>query len=178
MTAAMAPFGLRATGAFRTIATLDVLLGKRQRRAPSIVSATVVNEITIECPDAPIVLSWRGVEPPVWLKTVAESVRQFVALEINWDGYGGIATTFDAAAEGLRILSQIMLPEDPAPSVVPGGDGSIQFEWHTVKADFEFAVGAAGNATAYFASRDGHTEVELDEHAFDVDVLDALLRQI
>ncbi|MGV3709051.1 MAG: hypothetical protein ACO1Q7_09425 [Gemmatimonas sp.] len=135
------------------------------------------SEMVIDCLGGTIELTWTG-SKPTWLAPVESAIAQFVTLEDNWDGYNGVATTYEAAIEGLRILSEIMHPEDPPPSVVPGGDGSVQFEWHTARADLQFAVNATGAATAFFARADGSYEIELDEESFDTEVLDAFLQDI
>ena len=52
------------------------------------------------------------------------------ALETNWDGYNGRATKPAIARFASDVLGKVMDKNTPEPFLAPGGDGTVQAEWH------------------------------------------------
>jgi hypothetical protein len=61
-------------------------------------------------------------------------------LERNWDGYGGKPVNFLNAVFALKMLESICRPSTPSPSIVPGSNGDLQLEWHTIDTDIEIHI--------------------------------------
>lgn len=76
-----------------------------------------------------------------WLETVQNRLEELVdGLRPGWDGYYGRPVGFLNASFALSMLSSICRPDTPSPQIVPGSDGDLQIEWHTIKVDIELEV--------------------------------------
>jgi hypothetical protein len=96
-----------------------------------------------------------------WYPKVKERLEQLVRLEVGWDGYQAKPVTFENATFALRLLEAICGNEQAAPQLVPGYDGDLQIEWHTLLGDIELRVRSANNVHAWrslvSAGEDGET---------------------
>lgn len=98
-----------------------------------------------------------------WYKSLEKRIEELVTLPRNWDGYNGIAIPFSTAQFAVNLLESLSRGDVPPPSLVPGGDGSIQIEWHTEKLDIEIDILRPYEvyASRYDISRDKDTEIKI-----------------
>ena len=61
---------------------------------------------------------------------IVARLKDLQALEANWDGYNGRATKPAIARFARNVLGKIMDKSTPEPFLAPGGDGTVQAEWH------------------------------------------------
>ena len=91
-----------------------------------------------------------------------------LALPANWDGYGAAPISEEMLEKLECAVSDAIAQVDcRAPDIIPGGDGSIQAEWHMNGLDLSFSVGPG--KSQYFAV----TAAEADLEFFDEDALPA-----
>lgn len=86
-----------------------------------------------------------------WAVGLQDRLDELTSLPIGWDGYGGRPVSFQCAffvANMLETLCNACTGDVPAPSLVPGGDGSVQVEWHRNMFDVELDVLDAQNVVA------------------------------
>ena len=105
-----------------------------------------------------------------WLEDLSPRLRDLTALERGWDGYDGLPVNFHVAHFVVNLLERLFLDNLPPPSLVPGSDGSLQFEWHRNGMDIELDVHAPSRVTAYkYDHQSGEeTEIELRNNFADV----------
>jgi hypothetical protein len=115
-------------------------------------------------------------EPPKWFSVTLASLTRLLNLQDNWDSYGGRKPQHIAVIQGLKLLSQVMANNTPAPSVVPLSDGGIQFEWHRKSQDLEIAFLVGELPTFYYQHRE--KEEEKEGPATDINLLANLVEGI
>lgn len=84
-----------------------------------------------------------------WVRELKTRFDELTCLERGWDGYNGVPVSFTCAEFAAAILERLCLPNVPAPSLVPGSDGTIQIEWHRNQYDVEIHVLGANNVVAH-----------------------------
>jgi hypothetical protein len=103
-------------------------------------------------------------QPPAWLESTNESLRELLALPPNWDSYGAAPIQVESVMASIDLLRAIMRDDTPAPAVVPTSRGLVQLEWHRDGVDLEIEVRSLGKYSAYFEN--SHTgeawEEEID----------------
>jgi len=97
-----------------------------------------------------------------WSAQLREKLNALTALPIGWDGYHGVPVSFDCARFAVRILDAICDGAVPAPSLVPGSDGTLQIEWHCCGFDVELDVLDVGQVDAYRLNRGTGEEEEIE----------------
>jgi hypothetical protein len=97
---------------------------------------------------------------PPWLEPVRRAITALVRLPQNWDGYGAAPLDEQLVQDALRMLLGLMEYDTPAPSVVPLGDGGIQFEWHRHGKNLEIEFPAGGSPSFYYYEDDSDRESE------------------
>lgn len=90
-----------------------------------------------------------------WDSGITQKLQELVRLELGWDGYRAVPVGFTNAAFALQILARACAPGTPIPTVVPGVEGDLQLEWHTVKGDIELHVVAPNVVHAWCAVASG-----------------------
>jgi hypothetical protein len=75
-----------------------------------------------------------------WTKALVKKFNDLTALQIGWDGYGGRPVSFTCASFAANLLERLFDEALPPPSLVPGSDGTVQFEWHINQYDVEVDV--------------------------------------
>lgn len=75
-----------------------------------------------------------------WRNDAIASLEKLVRLPIGWDGYRGQPVGLLNANFALRMLDAICGSGAAAPQIVPGAEGDLQIEWHTLKGDVELHV--------------------------------------
>lgn len=89
---------------------------------------------------------------------VLDKLEELMQLKQGWDSYDGKPMPFAVAAFVYFLWETLRTPETPIPSVVPGGDGTIQLEWHTHElGDVELTVTAPYEISAW-REKDGVEE--------------------
>ncbi len=71
------------------------------------------------------------------IHAVVSRIDELLALPGNWDSYEAQPISIAGAISAVGWFDAIACPGLPVPAVVPGFDGSIQFEWHTRGIDLE-----------------------------------------
>lgn len=98
-----------------------------------------------------------------WVEELKKRFDELTALPRGWDGYGGRPVSFNCAFFAANMIERLFTDGVPAPQLVPGGDGTIQFEWHRNQYDVEIDVLAPYDVVA--VRRDHRTgavdEIEL-----------------
>lgn len=84
-----------------------------------------------------------------WVDPVLERLEYLVRLEHGWDGYNAPNVSFSTAAFAFSMLDSICGPNTATPSLVPGINGDIQIEWHTLRGDIELHVRAPNDVVAW-----------------------------
>jgi hypothetical protein len=84
-----------------------------------------------------------------WRDGVTARFNELVRLPSGWDGYNGLPVSFVNANFTLRMLEAVCDAKAPGPQVVPGKDGDLQIEWHTISADVEIHVLAPNQVVAW-----------------------------
>lgn len=81
------------------------------------------------------------IEPDyAWRDTAVTSLEKLVQLQVGWDGYSARPVSLLNANFALRVLDAICGSGAEAPQIVPGLEGDVQLEWHTLKGDVELHI--------------------------------------
>lgn len=75
-----------------------------------------------------------------WVADLKDRFDELTALPRGWDGYAGRPVSFTCAQFAANLLERLFVDGVPAPQIVPGGDGTLQFEWHRNQYDVEIGV--------------------------------------
>ena len=75
-----------------------------------------------------------------WVASLEERFNALTELPMGWDGYSGRAVSFTCAQFAANLIERLYTPEISAPQLVPGGDGTVQVEWHCNQYDLEIVV--------------------------------------
>ena len=104
-------------------------------------------------------------ESSTLIQNLNAKLIEFTKLAHGWDGYSGIPLPLKNAKVAESVLKKIIVHRIPEPSVVPGGDGAVQIEWHINNFDLEFTVSRFGELRAwrYNVKSEVESEIRLDE---------------
>lgn len=83
-----------------------------------------------------------------WLISLSDRFDEITSLPRGWDGYQGRPVSFSCATFAANLLETVCVDMVPAPSIVPGSDGTLQIEWHLGGFDLEIDVLGANNVVA------------------------------
>ena len=99
-----------------------------------------------------------------WFESLKGRFDELATLPVGWDGYKGIAVKFTCAQFAANLIERLCDPSLPPPCLVPGGDGTVQIEWHRNQYDIEIDVLAPFQVVASrFDNTTGQgEEIELD----------------
>lgn len=81
--------------------------------------------------------------PPLrsqWILDLEERLDKLTSLARGWDGYAGRPVSFHCALFAANLIERLFVGGVPAPQLVPGGDGTLQIEWHRNQFDVEIDV--------------------------------------
>jgi hypothetical protein len=86
--------------------------------------------------------TWARVPLPQsrWMIDLQERFDELASLPIGWDGYLGRPVSFTCAYFAANLIERLYLEGVPAPQLVPGGDGTVQLEWHRKQFDVEIDI--------------------------------------
>jgi hypothetical protein len=99
---------------------------------------------------------------PEWIARLTNNARRVAALKAGWDGQGSISVSRKALFLGTSHTRFALenLDDVSAPHLVPGGDGSIQIEWHARHGELELDIDARGGMSIWI--RDHRSGAEFD----------------
>lgn len=86
-----------------------------------------------------------------WKNEVARRLKELISLDPGWDGYQGIPVKPANAAFAYQVIMAICDDQAPAPQLVPGSNGDLQIEWHTLRGDIELHILGPNNVRAWCA---------------------------
>ncbi|MBV8140883.1 MAG: hypothetical protein JOZ60_02430 [Verrucomicrobia bacterium] len=97
-----------------------------------------------------------------WATLLSESVHRLAALKAGWDGVGSIPVRRALLDEATRIVRQALvgLRNAAPPYLVPGGDGSVQIEWHQKNQELELDLAADGSRWIWIRDHLSGQEIE------------------
>jgi hypothetical protein len=86
-------------------------------------------------------------------------------LKDGWDGPGSIAIKKNIIELAENIVKDALQSarQPSAPYIVPGGDGSIQVEWHTKLGELELDLSPNGEAFVWCKNRISNDEFEAED---------------
>jgi hypothetical protein len=87
-----------------------------------------------------------------WKLQLEANARSLSALREGWDGPGSIQVSERLLARAVFYVQTSLegVPSDAAaPRLVPGGDGSVQVEWHSRSGELEFDIDDQGNLSIW-----------------------------
>jgi hypothetical protein len=87
-----------------------------------------------------------------WHEGFLNRLSELTKLPKNWDGYGAGPVSFHVANFAASMVSSACPHHVQEPQVVPGSNGDLQVEWHSLEYDVELQVLAPYqvHATRYF----------------------------
>ena len=119
-----------------------------------------------------------------WARELEGRFNDLVSLPRGWDGYAGRPVSFSVARFAANLIERLCVEISPmpqlvssatsttgfwgavgavpAPQLVPGGDGSLQMEWHVNQYDLEIDVLAPYEVHATRYNHLNGREEELD----------------
>lgn len=106
---------------------------------------------------------------PTWSFAVREATARLSVLRDGWDGPGSKAIANRALFKAESLVREALEGRLSAlpPYLVPGGDGSIQIEWHERDGEIEFLIDPNGDLYIWGQSH-------LSGHEFEAEGDDAL----
>lgn len=115
-----------------------------------------------------------------WVAELKDRFDELTALPRGWDGYSGRPVTFNCAQFAANLIERLFVESVSAPQLVPGGDGTLQLEWHQNQFDVEIDVLAPYDVLAMRRDlRTGHVEeLELQTDFTPLSVWIANLEQV
>jgi hypothetical protein len=95
-----------------------------------------------------------------WMAELQDRFDKITALTTGWDGYNAKPVSFTCASFTAQLLEVLFESDVPPPQLVPGSDGTLQFEWHMNGFDLEVDVLAPYEV---FAVRHDHSNCTCEE---------------
>jgi len=97
-----------------------------------------------------------------WKSRLSANVRSLSQLRAGWDGPGSVPVPETLLARAAFYVQSALDAFEgmTAPRLVPGGDGSVQIEWHSVRGELEFDIDDQGFASIW--GRDHLSGMEFD----------------
>lgn len=95
-----------------------------------------------------------------WSDDVKKRLEELIQLPYGWDGYQAVHVSFENANFALRMLEAICDLRTITPEIVPGVEGDLQIEWHTLKGDIELHIRAPNDVQVWYALVDGDSDGE------------------
>lgn len=97
-----------------------------------------------------------------WVVDLRRRLDELTSLPVGWDGYMGRPVSFQCANFVAKMLERLHRDNVPAPSLVPGSDGSLQVEWHRNNFDVELDVLGVQNVLATRINRQTAEEESIE----------------
>lgn len=102
-----------------------------------------------------------------WNSHLARNAEALSELRAGWDGRGSIPISRNVLYRATSYVKSALegLPGATPPRLVPGGDGSVQIEWHVRHGELEFDIGPQDEMTIWIRHRGNGAEFEGDNQA-------------
>jgi hypothetical protein len=145
---------------------LPAELTEKERRAAAPAAAfrpePVVRSITIMSRGLAVPFQYidNGEPRPVWLMPVLHGFANLATLSGNWDGEGASRIGTATINRALAAIERLLLPDAPAPSIVPLSSSGLQIEWHRNKRDLEIEFTPDGEVEFYYFDEETEEERE------------------
>ncbi len=99
---------------------------------------------------------------PRWVDVLASRTQRILRLSRGWDGPGSEPVQPRLLDEAIRILRDALVGvrNAAAPYLIPGGDGSIQIEWHEKSGELELDLAADGSHSIWIRDYRSGEEIE------------------
>lgn len=107
-----------------------------------------------------------------WNLELGGRLNELAALPIGWDGYAGQPVSFQCANFVASMLERLCRDDVPAPSLVPGNDGSLQVEWHRNMVDVELDILRVNEVIATLVDRRTDEETVLEIQSDFTEIVD------
>ncbi len=92
------------------------------------------------------------------LEGLLSYIDSLLDLPAGWDAYGAPAIQIEHVDLAAWLVSHLMRPDTPTPSIIPTASGGVQIEWHSEGIDFEVETVGPTELSVYF--RDSATGLE------------------
>lgn len=91
---------------------------------------------------------WVRRQKAAWLDELTANARRLSGLASGWDGPGSVPISRKVLFRASKLSRDALegLEAASAPSLVPGGDGSIQIEWHEKHGELELVIHPSGES--------------------------------
>ena len=97
-----------------------------------------------------------------WFADAVRDLERLVALQPNWDTYGGLPTTVEHASEALAFLVENLGTRSASPSMAPIGQGGVQLDWRQGGLEVEVLFTSDDERGVYFRDLETGEEWEGD----------------
>jgi hypothetical protein len=104
---------------------------------------------------------------PPWMVHLENNVIDLALLSSGWDGPGSIPVSSSMLYRAARYVRTALdsVAGATSPRLVPGGDGSIQIEWHAKHGELEFDIGPGDEMTIWIRDRRNGAEFDGENQA-------------
>lgn len=102
---------------------------------------------------------------PTWLSALVSRCSRLEALPRDWDGPGSVPIKSELLREAVSLVKRALEGSSrvSAPYLVPGGDGSVQIEWHEKLGELELDLAADGSRHVWIRDHRSGDEIEGDD---------------
>ena len=99
-----------------------------------------------------------------WSHEFAANAESLVELRPGWDGPGSVAISASALSRAMFYVKTAIGEQRDvtAPRLVPGGDGSVQIEWHSRHGELEFGIDDRGEMSIWIRNHLSGAEFDGD----------------
>ena len=106
---------------------------------------------------------------PRWANVLAFRAQSIGSLTRGWDGPGSVAINRRLLFEAVRIVEKALIGarNAVAPYLVPGGDGSLQIEWHEKDGELEYDLSVEGSRSIWIRDHRTGEQIEGDDDRAD-----------
>jgi hypothetical protein len=97
---------------------------------------------------------------PTFRDSLVYQLKRLSELKPNWDGYGGPVLSAKVLARVVVDVAWSATDQTPPVALCPGGDGSLQAEWHLKGVELEYHVSPDQSRYLWIHDRVSGAEME------------------
>ena len=112
--------------------------------------------------DSEVLSAWLLARSGPWSQPLASKLQELATLPEGWDGYNGKPVCPAIVRCAAQLVDQLYVPGLIKPHLVPGGDDTLQLEWHVNQFDLEIDILGPRQLVAYLYDLDGGKEEEME----------------